>query len=396
MKKKVLFVIDSLETAGAEKSLVTLLSLLDYSKMEVDLLLFSHGNPLEELLPPEVNMLSPLNYSNFAKLSLQAAIIYSLKNKKINMLSSRLSYSLKIRKAKLSNPQKARLYWESISKVIPTNEKNYDIAISYAQGIPTFYVAEKIIATKKFAWVNASLRLKEEDKSFQKQYYDYFQTIVTVSETAKSIFLETFPDYHSKTKVIYDITDFNFIKDMAEVDVGYNDSFTGTRILTIGRIASQKGYDIALEACKILKEKGFHFKWYVLGKGPLEEKVKQYIAENALSNYFILLGTKTNPYPYIKQADIYVQTSRYEGYGLAIAEARMLNVPVVTTRFEAVYNQMVHEKNGLVVDMAGEAVAEGVVRLLNNPSLTQEIKAYLSKEKKGNREELDKFYELIG
>ena len=138
---------------------------------------------------------------------------------------------------------------------------------------------------------------------------------------------------------------------MSGLGNGFEDSFTGIRILTIGRLANQKGYDIALEACKKLKEKGINFRWYVLGKGPLKEEIEKYIIKNNLSKHFILLGVEANPYPFIKNTDIYVQTSRFEGFGLALAEARMLNVPIVTTRFDAVYNQMIDGKNGLVVDM---------------------------------------------
>ncbi|WP_249308760.1 glycosyltransferase [Lederbergia citrea] len=108
------------------------------------------------------------------------------------------------------------------------------------------------------------------------------------------------------------------------------------------------------------------------------------------------MGIKANPYPFIKNSDIYVQTSRFEGFGLAIAEARMLNIPVVATRFDAVYNQMVEGKNGLVVDMEAGAVCEGILQLINDVELRDEIIEYLHAEKKGNVEEINKFYQLIG
>ncbi|MGL5531325.1 MAG: glycosyltransferase, partial [Culicoidibacterales bacterium] len=137
------------------------------------------------------------------------------------------------------------------------------------------------------------------------------------------------------------------------------------------------------------------FKWYALGGGALEPEVKALIKKNGLEEDFILLGVHANPYPFIKASDIYVQTSDFEGFGLAIAEARMLNVPVVTTEFDAVYNQMIQEKNGLVVEMSAEAVADGIERLITDEKLYADIQNYLKQEKKGNREELAKFYELI-
>ena len=393
--KKVLFVIDSLHCAGAEKSLTTLLSLLDYSKYDVDLQLFGYGGALEELVPKEVNILKPMEYIKFSSLSTKNAVIKSLKNMNFKMLSSRLKFSLAIRKDNYSNAQKARVYWQKVSNVIEKNNKEYDIAISYAQGVPTFYVAEKVCAKKKLAWVNVSYKLEDEDRAFQEQFYDKYNKIVAVSDSAKNVFLETFNKYNDKLEIIYDINDADFIKKMSVQGQSYNDNYTGLRILTIGRLDNQKGYDMALEACKILKEKGIEFKWYSLGIGPLKEEIEKYINENNLENNFKLLGVKSNPYPFIKDCDIYVQTSRFEGFGIAIAEARMLNKPVVTTRFDAVYNQMKDRKNGLVVDMNSQGIVNGILELINNKKLTNEIISYLKTEKKGNTEELEKFYKLI-
>ena len=395
MKKNILFVIDSLHCAGAEKSLTTLLSLLNYSKYDVDLQLFGYGGALEELVPKEVNILKPMEYIKFSSLSTKNAVIKSLKNMNFKMLSSRLKFSLAIRKNNYSNAQKARIYWQKVSSVIEENNKEYDIAISYAQGVPTFYVAEKVCAKKKLAWVNVSYKLEDEDRVFQEQFYDKYNKIVAVSDSAKNIFLETFPKYTDKLEIIYDINDADFIKKMSDQGQSYNDNYTGLRILTIGRLANQKGYDMALEACKILKEKGIEFKWYSLGIGPLKEEIEKYINENNLENNFKLLGVKSNPYPFIRDCDIYVQTSRFEGFGIAIAEARMLNKPVVTTRFDAVYNQMKDRKNGLVVDMNSQGIVNGILELINNKELTNEIISYLKTEKKGNTEELEKFYKLI-
>lgn len=396
MKKKILFSIDSLHCAGAEKSLVTLLSLIDYSKYEVNLQLFGYGGALEELLPKEVNLLEPLKYTSFCDLSFKVAITESIKSLNFAKLLARLKFTLSIRKEKYTNAQKARIFWQKVSNVIEKNDKEYDIAISYAQGIPTFYVADKIKAKKKYAWVNVSYHLNGLEKEFQKNYYKIYDKIIAVSDSTREILNEVFPEYKNKTEVIYDINDSNFISKMSVIEDGYDDDFDGLRILTVGRLANQKGYDIALEACKILKEKGINFRWYSLGIGPLKDEIEKYIANNRLEDYFKLLGVKSNPYPYIRNCDIYVQTSKFEGFGLAIAEARMLNKPVVTTRFDAVYNQMIDRKNGLVVNMNARSVSDGILELINNKELKNEIVDYLAREKKGNIEELDKFYELIG
>ncbi len=395
VKKNVLFVIDSLNCAGAEKSIITLLSLLDYSRYDVDLQLFGYGGELEKLIPREVNLVDSLEYTKYSTLSVGKALLYSIKKYKFDMLYARLKYSLQIRKGRYSNAQKARLFWENISHLIESRDKEYDLAISYAQGIPTFYVANKIKAKKKYAWVNVSYKLIGVDREFQRKYYNCYNQVVAVSDSAKDIFLESYPEYKNKTRVIYDINDYNFIKRMAEYGGSYENDFQGIRILTIGRLANQKGYDIAIEACRKLKEANINFKWYVLGKGPQKKEIERWIRDNNLEGYFILLGVKSNPYPFIRDCDIYVQTSKFEGFGLAIAEARMLNKPVVTTRFDAVYNQMVHRKNGIVVDMSSQGIYDGILEIINNEKLRNSIIDYLKAEKKGNIEELIKFYDLI-
>ncbi len=396
MKKELLFVIDSLDCAGAEKSLISLLSLLDYSKYSVDLMLFAHGTVLERLVPDEVNILKPLEYTDFTKLKFGESLIYTLKKSNFKMLYSRTKYSLGIRKKKYRNSQKARIFWQNVSNNIEYNPKEYDVAISYSQGVPTFYVADKVKAKQKLAWVNVSYRLEGRDKDFQQEFYDKYNNIVAVSESTKEIFLQTFPDYSDKLAVIHDINNPNFILDMSQIGKGINDEFDGIKLLTIGRFDQQKGYDIALNTCKMLKGKGINFRWYVLGKGPLKKEIEEFIIKNDLSKHFILLGVKANPYPIIKDADIYVQTSRFEGFGLAIAEARMLNIPVVTTRFDAVYSQMVEGKNGLVADMDAKSVFDGIMQLINDQELRQDIVKYLEAEKKGNIGEVRKFYQLIG
>lgn len=395
MKKSILFVIDSLECAGAEKSLVTLLSLLDYSKFNVDLMLFGHGGALESLVPNEVHILKPLSYTKFANMGFIKAFSYSLRNSSYRMLFARIKYTIRLRRRIYSNPEKARLYWESVGKVIEKSPKEYDVAISYAQGVPTFYVSEKVKAKKKFAWINTSYNLNQKEKEFQLKFYEQFNKIIAVSDSAKQIIKKTFPCCSKKIDIIYDISNPNLIQNLARTGKGLDNDFGGIKILTIGRLAAGKGYDMALEACKLLKERGINFKWYVLGKGPLKQEIEYFISQNNLSDAFILLGVKANPYPFLKSADIYVQTSRFEGFGLALAEARMLNIPIVTTRFDAVFTQMINERNGLVVDMNPNAIVDGIIRLIKDAALRQNIVSYLKTEKKGNIEEVNKFYQLI-
>lgn len=398
MKKRILFVIDSLICAGAEKSLITLLSLIDYSRYDVDLQLFKYGGEFEKYLNKNVNLLPPFQYTTFIEKSLSKQLFSLIHIKNIKMFLMRILYSTLLRvNHQLNNAMIARIYWQTIGNCIEKSPISYDYAIAYAQGVPTFYVIDKVHAKKKLGWVNAIYKLNGKEKEFQLNYYCKLYKIITVSDSVLNVFSEVFPTLKKNMTTIWDITDYNFILYMSQEGISYTDNYIGKRILTVGRLNKyHKGYDIALKVCKILKEKGLDFRWYAIGKGPYREEMERYIKENGLEKHFILLGTTPNPYPFFKDAYLYVQTSRHEGFGLTIAEARLLNIPVVTTEFDAVYNQMIQGKNGIVTKQDPQMVAEAIEKLLNDSNLYQSIKKFLEKEKKGNTEEINKFYDLIG
>ena len=182
---------------------------------------------------------------------------------------------------------------------------------------------------------------------------------------------------------------------MSVAEKGFTDNFDGVRILTIGRLAYQKGYDMAIEAAKILKDKNIKFKWYVIGEGSLKDELRELVKNNGLEKEFIFMGTFVNPYPFIKQCDIYCQPSRFEGFGLAIAEARLLNKPVVATNFEIVHDQITNNVNGLISDMNSESIAKSLMELINDKDLSYRIIEKLKDEKVGTEEEINKIYELI-
>lgn len=390
MKKKLLFVIDSLGIGGAEKSLVSLLGLLDYSRYEVDLQLFAYQGSLQRFLPEKVRILPPLNYTRFLMLPVWRQVCHP------SMFLARLRYSLTIRCSMMSHAEMAVAYWRNIGQCISRNPRHYDVAIAYAQGIPTFYVADKISAFKKIGWVNACYRLSESARDYQRKFYEECNFIVPVSEIVRNVFSETYPEFTNKMYVVRDIINDKTIKAMSHFVCKKKLIHSYPILMTVGRLDKlTKGYDLAMEAAKVLKNRKIKFKWYVIGEGPSRSDIERHIIKSNLSDCFILLGAAENPYSYMCQCDIYVQPSRHEGFGLTIAEARILNRPVVCTNFEGCTMQIVNEKNGLITSFNPEDIADAIERLLNDKTLYSNIQEYLRNEKKGNLEEIEKFYELI-
>lgn len=392
--KNILITIDSLDCGGAEKSLISLLSLLDYSQYSVDLLLFKRGGIFEEFIPTKVNMVKPLKYSEFTRLSLSQSILHSIKHWDFKMLKARIRFTIHTRKNK-KKVHGAQLLWNNIASVVENHKKEYEVAIAYSQGFPTYYVGEKVTAKKKIAWVNTNYNLAGYDKKYDYRFYEKFTNIITVSYAGKEMLAEVFPEFSSKIGVLYDINNPGLIGKMAEGGESYTDNFSGIRLLTVGRLAAPKGYDIAAAACKKLKEKGIHFRWYIVGDGMLRSEIEEDIKQNHLQDHLILLGAKSNPYPYIKNCHIYVQTSKFEGFGLAIAEARMLNKPIVTTNFSGVDDQIIDGENGLIVAMNSHAVCDGIIKMLADNGLRNKIITHLKNEKKGNVDEFDKLLNYL-
>lgn len=399
IKKKVLFVIDSLHLAGAEKSLVTLLNLLDPNKLDIYLQLFSYGGELESMLPEYVNILPKLSYFEACEGGIFETFQKSPKGKKFSFFFSRIRYSLSIRFRKHTNQEEAVLFWKYCGGCFERLLDCYDYAVAYGQNVPTFYVADCVFPlVKRIAWVNANYYVNGFYRRYAFKKYQKIDVISCVSEDAKDSFSNIFPEYNNRLVVTKDIYEGQYIQRMADLPSAAQQEMNrgSWKILTIGRLAPEKGYDIAVKACRILLDRGLDLVWYVLGSGPMEYTLKREIRANSLGDNMILLGTRSNPYPYIKKADIYVQTSKREAFGLAIAEARVLNVPVVSTSFAAINEQIKDRVNGLLCDQNADSVANKIELLFKDKHLYNAIRYSLQTEKKNNSEEIIKINALLG
>lgn len=388
-KKKILFVIDSLGIGGAEKSLVTLLNLLDYTRYEVDLQLFAYGGALTRFLPETVNILPKLEISQYLSLPIWRQFLH------FPLFCTRMKYSWRIRKRGQNLCSIACIYWQTIGRHIDKIPQHYDTAIAYAQGVPSFYTIDRISAEKKILWINGNHSLTGKMRDYQRQFYKSCDTIVLVSDSVYRLFKKAYPEFENKMHVMWDVTDSSTILKMSELQSEVIIDKSLPVIVTVGRLVELKGYDLALKTANILRNRGIKFCWYAIGEGPYRKNIEQYIQENNLQGHFTLLGSTPNPYAYMHQCDIYVQPSRHEGFGLAIAEARILNKPVVCTNFEGCTMQIVNGKNGLITSFNPEDIADAIERLLNDKTLYSNIQEYLRNEKKGNVEDIEKFYELI-
>ncbi|WP_396146794.1 glycosyltransferase [Flavobacterium sp.] len=392
MKQQLLFVLPSLEAGGGEKSLVTLLNCIDYQQYDVDLVLFAPKGIFLKQLPKNVKLLY-LNddYKTFTS-GLSSAIVSFLKQGKMGMAFSRLLYTFKSNIIK--NKGKAEQYsWNHLKKSITSLTKEYDAAIGFLEKSSIYFVVDCVKAKRKIGFIHNDYVKLDLDASFDLSYFKKLNTIATVSEQCVTVLKEVFPTQKDKVQLLYNIVSAKLIHQMAEESVTID--ITKPSLLSIGRLHSQKGFDIAVEAAALLKKQGLNFVWYIIGEGAERTALEQAITKNGLEKHVVLLGIKENPYPYIKQTTIFVQPSRYEGKSIALDEAKLLHKPIVVTNFTTAKDQINHLKNGIICEMDANSLADALTSLLQNESLQNELSLHLSKESLGSEDEIDKFYKII-
>ncbi|MBH5317296.1 glycosyltransferase [Paenibacillus sp. GSMTC-2017] len=397
MKKNLLFVIPSLAAGGGERSLVNLLTQIDYDRFNVDLFLLHPEGMFMELVPKQVRILPlPTNYQSFV-LPLGTSIKQFLAKGNVRLAYIRLLYAL-FNRTSHSIGKREQDTWKYLSASINEVGKTYDTAIGFLEKTSIYFCVDQVQAGSKIGWVHNDYFKLEIDPNFDQPYFHKLDHIVTVSDECAVSLKEAFQEQENKVSVIQNIVSPTVIAKLAnqtssDVFSRLNDELV---ILTIGRLHPQKGFELAIEACRLLVDKGCKVQWNVIGEGEERKRLTKLIEDYELGSHFRLLGLQTNPYPFIKQTDIYVQTSRYEGKSIAIDEAKILNKPIIVTNFSTAKDQICHGVDGLIVDMTAEAVAEQIMELAYDRELRNTLQQNLSLLQLGTEGEIEKLYKLLG
>ena len=350
MKKKLVFVMESLGIGGAEKSLVTLLSQLDYSKYDVDLFLFHQKGEFMGLIPNEVNLLSIPEDFNCFILNPKEALKELIKRRKFKLFIYKIIQIVNLAFNKFIF-NKEYIGWNFIKKSIKKLEKEYDVAIGFLEKKSIYFTVDKVKAKKKMGWIHIDYSKIEHNHNLDNIYFESLNNIITVSQHCKEVLVSEFPQYEDKIEIIQNIISPRLIDHMSNIEVKDIDfSDKDVTICTVCRLTVQKGIDVAIDCCEKLFKKGLKFKWIVVGDGSERENLQKMIDKKGLKEVFILIGSRSNPYPYMKMCDIYVQPLRWEGFGITVAEAKALNKPIVVSNIPEFVEQIENNKTGLIYD----------------------------------------------
>lgn len=367
-KKKILFVAMSLNIGGAEKSLVNLLNLLDYDSYSVDLLLFQPKGKFLSHLPKQVNAICPeeIGVLYGALPRSQTARSARIRLGAIRLLGTAVT---RLTSRHFDVQRMNRWNW-FYSKCVPGLKGAYDCAIGYSGGETFWYVAEKVQAERKIAYFHSDYSRIIIDVDNEKKYLESADRIIAVSESCADSLRGCFPSLSHKIVVVQNPTPISSLNRLASEPI--EDGFTQSngdalRIVSIGRLHPLKGFDIALEAAAILaKDHRDSFEWIIVGDGEQRRSLEEKLATQSLSDCVRFVGAKENPYPYLSQADVLVQTSRLEGKSVVLDEAAALRKPVIVTSYPSASDQVVDGQTGMLVGLSPADVAQAIASLIDD------------------------------
>ena len=396
--KKILIFSHALELGGAERALLGLLNSLDYEKYEIDLFLMRHQGELLRFLPKQVHLLPEIG----AYACLAVPIADVIKKKRVGILLGRIHGKRKAKKfvKKYNLPKDNGVELEYSHKYTrrympKVSEKEYDLAISFLT--PHYFVAEKVNAKKKIAWIHTDYSNIELDIESEFKMWNTYDYIVSISDACTRGFCCKFPGLEDKIIRIDNIIPAELIKEQADAfDVSEEMPEDGSiRLLSVGRFCNAKNFDSVPDICSRLMKTGLKIKWYLIGFGPDETLIREKIQEANMEDYVIVLGKKINPYPYMKACDLYVQPSRYEGNCVSVHEAQVLGRPVVITNYATAKSQLKDGVDGVIVPMDHEECAEGIAKILNDSQKMKGLCEYCEKNNFVNNKEVEKLYAIL-
>lgn len=386
-----------MEIGGAEISLIGLLQALDYSKYDVDLFVYSHQGELMQFIPKEVRLLP----ENAVYAHIERPMKDALLNGHVLLVAARLLAKVRHRTFRLKEPAVREDYAglqyvaQCVTPLLPSLYKYgvYDLAISFLT--PHNIVLEKVKAKKKVCWIHTDYSTVDVNVALELPVWSAYDHIMSISPDVTRTFLKVFPSLKDKIVEMENILSPQFVRKRAEEFDASEEMNGDIRLLSIGRFCHPKNFDNVPDICRRLIESGTSIKWFIIGYGGDEGLIRQRIVEAGMQEHVTLLGKRTNPYPYIKTCDVYVQPSRYEGKSVTVREAQMLCKPVVVTAYPTASSQIRNGVDGVIVPLDSEGCARGLADFIRNKELQGHITDYLRLHDYGNESEVQKIDALF-
>ena len=399
MNPRIFINIHYLEIGGAETSLIGLLQALGPKRVEVDLFLNDHRGEMMAYISNWVNVLPPCKAYTMIERPIKEVIKAGYIHIALARLWVKIRFELYARKKQPIDGSAIFGYvGKYVTPLLPSLKRlgKYDLAISFVT--PHNIVLDKVQAKKKICWIHTDYTNIDVNTDLELAVWSGYDHIVSISKDVTLNFCQVFPSLGNKIIEIENILSPRFIRQQADLEAQPLDMpkvGNGYTLLTIGRYSYQKKQEEIPIICRMLIEKGLTIKWYIIGYGGSDEYIRKAIKEEGMEENVILLGKRTNPYPYIKLCDWYVQPSRYEGKSVVVREAQILGKPVIITDYPTSASQLQNGVDGIIVPTEVDKCAEAMAKALIDEKQKKSIVEYLTTHDYGNEAEVEKIYSLI-
>ena len=386
----------SMFIGGAERSILGLLEAIDYTKYDVTLFLYRHEGEFMQFIPQQVHVLPEIDRYRTFDVPIKSLL---LSRKRLFGAARLLSKAAIVMHTRVSGEKHG--IWMSmqytsrfLQPLLPPIPGEYDVGIMFLGVADT--LIHKVNAKKKLAWCHTDYSTLFPDRKKDLETYGNVDYVVHVSPDCAKAMLNLYPQLLDKTMVLENVLATHFIKKQAEEGISdMNRDGADQLLLSIGRFCEAKNFDNVPDICRRLRERGLNVKWYLVGYGGDEPLIRQKIAEADMQEHVVILGKKSNPYPYIKACDLYVQPSRYEGKCVTVREAQMLGKPVVIANYATAPSQLEDGVDGVVVPMDNEGCANGIAQLLLDPQRMEALSRNCLARDYSNAAEVEKLYKLM-
>ena len=396
--KSIIIISHALEIGGAERALLGLLESFDYSKYDVSLFLMRHHGDFLSLLPEKVKLLPEIKEYTGLAVPMTSIIKKGLFGVALGRLIAKIKAKWYVKKHNIKRDNGVELEYSHkyTVKIMPAiSDKEYDLAISFLT--PHYFAAEKVKAKKKIAWIHTDYSTVDIDVKSEDIMWSKYDRIISISDDCTKGFISKFPNLESKILPVENIISPDFIHKQSEMEDVSDEMNSGDalKILSVGRFSTAKNFDNVPDICRRIVENGINLKWFLIGYGGDEELIKNNIRQAGMEEHVIILGKKSNPYPYIKKCDVYVQPSRYEGKCVAVREAQILGKPVIITNYATAQSQLKNGFDGVIVPIDNERCAEEISELLKEPERLKLLSENCVGTDYSNAVELEKIYKII-
>lgn len=391
MKKKLIFITEALWIGGIETALVNLLNRLDYNRFDVTCLVLRDSLDVADRITPQCRLIvSDRQHKVTFPKGYGCKRLYNIMEEPQNAAKFRrfIWFALRV----VFRAAEARCYASYVKKQL--KGEHFDTAVIYSDRAAE--TAVRAVSADRFL-------MFYHHGAMRREYHDAYgykkaDKVIAVSPALAEKLRTYRSKYADKIISVNNIIDIDGVREKGLDIPTVKFSADRFNIVSCGRLSHAKGMDIAVDACAKLVADGFTgFHWYIVGGGPEESALREQIMRLGLEDCVSLLGMQSNPYPYIRCADLYVQPSRFEAFGLTIREAQVLTVPVLSTRTDGSAELISDSGTGLLCESDADSIAAAIIRLYNAPKLRESIQAELQNHdfERDNSAILKQLYSLL-